>query len=272
MDLIFSRDRLDRLAAANQRMYVSNDPFPHIVIDDFLPTEVAERILTAFPAPGTGLWYQFDDEHEIKLQISDETLLDPYVRDVLYQLNSSMFIEFLEHLTDIDGLVSDPHFEGGGLHQIQPGGFLNVHADFNFHPRLRLDRRLNLLIYFNKDWKDEYNGHLELWDREMNGCVKRIAPVFNRCVIFSTTDFSYHGHPDVLSCPQGMTRKSMALYYYSNGRPAEEKSGEHSTIFRVRPGEDLKGKSSRSRRLKRTVKKFVPPIVIEMLSAARRRE
>ena len=107
-----------------------------------------------------------------------------------------------------------------------------MHTDFNWHPKLRLDRRLNLLVYLNKDWKEEYGGHLELWDREMSHCEQKILPVFNRTVVFSTTDFSYHGHPTPLACPEGMSRKSVSFYYYTNGRPEEERSAPHDTIFR----------------------------------------
>jgi Rps23 Pro-64 3,4-dihydroxylase Tpa1-like proline 4-hydroxylase len=151
----------------------------------------------------------------------------------------SVFIDFLETLTGITGLLPDPHLWGGGLHQIQRGGFLKVHADFNRHERLDLDRRLNLLVYLNKDWKEEYGGQLELWSRDMKRCEERVLPVFNRCVVFSTTDTSYHGHPDELTCPEGWTRKSMALYYYTTGRSAEETSQSHSTLYQERPGESV---------------------------------
>jgi Rps23 Pro-64 3,4-dihydroxylase Tpa1-like proline 4-hydroxylase len=268
---MFQQRHLDRLARQLRQEYTTNAPFPHIVIDDFLPEEIAEKLLAAFPSPEGGRWEEFDAEHEVKLQLSNEERMHPYVRDLLHQFNAAPMIEFLERLTDIDGLVPDPHFMGGGLHQIEPGGFLDIHADFNYHPRLQLDRRLNLLLYLNKNWREEYNGHLELWDREMTGCVKKIAPLFNRCVIFNTTDFSYHGHPEVLRCPPGTTRKSMALYYYSNGRPAGERSSGHSTLFRVRPDEDTGSKSSRMRRIKRTVRRLIPPILFDAISAARQR-
>ena len=104
-------------------------------------------------------------------------------------------------------MIPDPSFDGGGLHQILPGGFLKVHADFNKHDKTKLDRRLNVLIYLNKNWKEEYGGHFELWDRTMHHSEIRILPIFNRMAIFSTTDSSFHGHPDALKCPEGMTRK-----------------------------------------------------------------
>ncbi len=136
---------------------------------------------------------------------------------------------------------------------------------FNRHEKLQLDRRLNLLIYLNKDWKEDYGGYFEMWNTEMTRCEKKVLPIFNRCVIFSTTDFSYHGHPEPLTCPEGWTRKSLALYYYSNGRPAEEISGDHSTLFKARPQENFTGKSfSEKNSVKTLVKKLVPPIVFEM--------
>lgn len=183
-------------------------------------------------------------------------------RSLLYQLNSSTFITFLERLTNVDGLIPDPHFVGGGLHQIERGGFLKMHVDFNKHERLRLDRRLNLLIYLNKDWQEEYGGHLELWDKDVTQCSKKILPVFNRCVVFTTTDFSYHGHPEPLTCPEDRSRKSLALYYYSNGRPASEirrGHSEHSTLFRARPGETIHlEKEPIAVRVKASIKKLIP--------------
>ena len=141
-------------------------------------------------------------------------------------------LQFLEALTGIEGLIPDPYFGGAGPHQIEPGGFLKIHADFNWHPLLKLDRRLNLIVYLNREWREEYGGHIELWDREMTRCERKVLPVWNRTVVFNTTDFSYHGHPEPLASPPGTTRKSVSFYYYSNGRPAEERSAPHDTLFR----------------------------------------
>ena len=140
-------------------------------------------------------------------------------RHLLSQFNSSTICEFLQVLTGIEKLIPDPHFVGGGLHQIVQGGFLKIHADFNWHGDLDLHRRINLLVYLNKNWKEEYGGHLELWDKEMKNCEERVLPVFNRCAIFTTTSDSWHGNPAPLTCPEGWTRKSLALYYYLCLRP-----------------------------------------------------
>ncbi len=212
--------------------FCSAAPFPHVVLDRLFADEALEEILAVFPPPRDERWQRFDNPLEKKLGNLDHLLeTDPAILRFLLAMNAPPMLEFLERLTGIDGLVPDPYFGGGGLHQIVRGGFLKVHADFNWHPKLKLDRRLNMLVYLNKDWREEYGGHLELWDRALTRPEKSILPVFNRTVVFATTDRSYHGHPRPLLCPDSMTRKSISLYYYSNGRPAEEKSLPHDTLF-----------------------------------------
>lgn len=256
-------NRLNNLASQFSQSYAQATPFPHIIIDDFLPASLLESILEEFPKPDTIDWQKFNNPAEKKLASNLELQMGEWTRVLLYQLNSSTFIKFLESLTGIEGIIPDPHFVGGGLHQIERGGFLKMHVDFNRHNKLKLDRRLNLLIYLNKDWEEEYGGHLELWDKDMTQCQKKILPIFNRCVIFSTTDFSYHGHPEPLTCPEDRTRKSLALYYYSNGRPAEEVSGTHTTVFQARPGDDLPAGNPSGVSAKTFLKKLVPPILID---------
>ena len=168
--------RLQTLAEQHRREYAAAEPFPHIVIDDFLPKAVLERVISEIPRPGEVGWIEFDDARGKKLASKFETQLGSATRALLYQLNSSVFVDFLETLTGISGLVPDPHLWGGGVHQIVRGGFLKVHADFNRHPRLKLDRRLNLLLYLNTEWQEEWGGHLELWDRDMTECRKKFYP------------------------------------------------------------------------------------------------
>ena len=212
--------------------YQGASPFPHIAIDGLFADELLEEVLAAFPRPDDIPWKKFESATEKKLGWVHTAPLRPAMREFLWQMSSPPVLQFLEALTGIEGLIPDPYFGGAGPHQILPGGFLKVHADFNWHPLLKLDRRLNLLVYLNKDWREEYGGHLELWDREMKAAERCILPVFNRTVVFSTTDFSYHGHPRPLACPDGMTRKSVSFYYYTNGRPDEERSAPHDTLFR----------------------------------------
>ena len=230
-------EKLKSQAERLHPQFVHGAPFPHIVMDDFIDEKLLDRVLEEFPSPHKLNWRKYNDTRQVKLASEDESWFGPATRELMLNLNSGILIKFLESLTGIYGIFSDPHFRGGGLHQVERGGSLKVHTDFNWYARLQAHRRLNLLLYLNKDWKDEYGGHLELWNKEMTKRYQQILPIFNRCVIFSTTDTSYHGHPEPLTCPEGMTRKSLALYYYSATRPKEECSDPHSTIFKKRPGE-----------------------------------
>lgn len=254
------------LAREKAKEYRANTPFPNLYFDNFLPGAVAEAALRDFPQPKELRWSEFADHNEVKLAFDKAEKLPATIRDVLYFFNSRPMLEFLETLTGINGLIPDPYFVGGGLHQIKPGGFLEVHADFNKHSKLKLDRRLNVLLYLNKDWKEEYGGHFELWNQDMSASVRKILPLFNRMALFSTTSTSYHGHPHPLQCPPDRTRKSIAVYYYSNGRPEEEARDGHDTLFQRREGTPYAPAGG----IKKAIRTFVPSRLINALGRARR--
>jgi Rps23 Pro-64 3,4-dihydroxylase Tpa1-like proline 4-hydroxylase len=222
---------------ALRERYATARPFSHIVLDGLFPDETLEGVLADFPRPEE-MRARFDNRLERKLGYTYETPVRDRVREFLWTMSSPPVLQFLAALTGIDGLIPDPYFGGAGPHQIERGGFLKVHVDFNWHPLLKLDRRLNLLVYLNRDWREEHGGHLELWNADMSRCEQRVLPVFNRTVVFSTTDVSFHGHPTPLACPPDRTRKSVSFYYYTNGRPVEERSAPHDTIFRKTHEED----------------------------------
>jgi hypothetical protein len=251
--------RMASAAAPAKAAYAAARPFPHIFFDDFFDPALLDRVLEEFPKPGAIKWQKFDNDKEIKLASAIDSSFGPTTRLFLYHLNSISFLNFLSEVSGIPDLIPDPHFDGGGLHQIVRGGKLGVHVDFNKHPRYNLDRRVNILIYLNKNWREEYGGHLQLWNREMTKCEAKVAPLFNRMAMFSTTDFTYHGHPDPLQCPEGMSRKSLALYYFTNGRPAEEVTAEHSTIFKERKEGEFK--LSFGQKMRRLASDLLPPIV-----------
>ena len=214
------------------RAYADAQPFPHIVIDDFLDPAVLRTLLPGFPHSEGRRFFDRDQER-FKYQIAPDEVADPALRGLLLELNSPALLAFLEALTGIEGLIPDPYYVGGGLHEIGAGGHLSLHADFNLHDRMKVERRLNLLIYLNDDWSSAWGGELELWDRAMTACQVSIAPVLGRAVIFNTDADSYHGHPDPLACPPDRSRRSIATYYYTApraDRPAR------TTRFQVRPG------------------------------------
>lgn len=212
--------------------YRTAHPFSHVVLDGLFPDELLERALEEFPGPDDIEWRRFEGANEKKkLGYRHEIPLPPFLWDLLQAMNAPPMLDFLERLTGIDGLIPDPYFGGAGPHQILRGGFLKVHVDFNVHPKMKIDRRLNLLIYLNKGWQEEWGGHLELWNEDVSACEERILPVFNRTVVFSTTETSYHGHPHPLACPPGESRKSLSFYYYTASRPEGERAPPHDTVF-----------------------------------------
>jgi hypothetical protein len=262
MKSILPLHKMEQNVASWSKEYKENQPYPHIGIDDFFDEAVIQDIIDDYPDPTSAAWKRasFDAAYEAEKLSLDRFEDFPYsIRLFIETLNSPMFLNFLEQLTGINGLIPDPYLAGGGLHMTSRGGRLGVHADFNIHKKFNLDRRLNLLVYLNRHWQPEWGGELELWDADVKAKAKGYLPIANRIVVFSTTDSSFHGHPDPLKCPKGTFRRSIALYYYSNGRPESERSLSHSTLFRARPDESTKNHVIRD-----AVKKLTPPIIWEL--------
>jgi hypothetical protein len=225
-----------------RRQFREAQPYPHVHLKQFLDPYVADEMASEFPGLATDAWTRYKHPNENKLGLAKRSLFPPLLGDVVDELNSPAFVHWLSQLTGIPELLSDDMLEGGGLHQSGAGGFLNVHTDFsNHHYHKHWRRQVNLILYLNPNWQQQWGGALELWDREMRRCVVKVPPLFNEALIFRTDDIYYHGFPDPLRCPEGESRKSLALYYYTI-----ESSGEveaRSTNYRPRP-EDGPLKSS----------------------------
>ena len=256
-DTLLAFDKLKQNTEKLAESFKEAQPWPHIVLDDFFDEMVLDTILDEIEESRSG-WHEFDTKYEKKMQLHKDELLGPTTRAFLHNLNAQPFLEFLSKVTGIERLVPDPYYVGGGYHQIPRGGKLGVHVDFNQHATLGLYRRLNIIIYLNKQWKDEYGGHFQLWEKESNKCQKSVSPQFNRVAIFETTSSSFHGHPEPLNCPEGMFRRSLALYYYSPDRGGQMKD-KHSTIFLLEDGqtEQLFNGPSFADKVKGTVKKVI---------------
>lgn len=212
--------------------YRAAEPFSHVVIEDLIDRDLLRALLPGFPDLSGRRFFDRDQER-CKYQAAPGEIDDPGLRHLLAELNGPAFLAFLQALSGIEGLVADPDYLGGGLHETRRGGHLSIHADFNLHPAMKLERRLNLLLYLNEDWPPEWGGDLELWDRDMQACRIKVAPLLGRAVIFNTDADSYHGHPEPLACPPGRARRSIATYYYTQPRAA---APVRTTRFQVRPG------------------------------------
>ncbi len=211
--------------------YLNAKPFNHIVIDNFFHSEFANKLEGDFPNFNDKSWYFYNNpiEHKKTMNHWDRFPKDTY--QAFSFLNSQGFINQIQELTNIKNLLPDVGLNGGGWHMHSKDGKLNVHLDYSMHPKLMLERRLNIIIYMCKDWQESWGGELGLWSHDAKKnkpkeCIHKIVPIFNRAVIFDTTQNSWHGLPEELRCPDGIYRKSLAVYYLSELRKNTSKRGK----------------------------------------------
>lgn len=255
---------LQELSDKYRTAFATAAPFEHVVIDNFVPENILNLIVEEFPSPdksdwklwGPGATRNTQDKNIEKLGTSDENTFGAFTRHFMAQLNSASFLKFLESLTGFEQLLADPSYNGCGLHSTGRGGKLMVHVDTNRHPHhnLHFHQRLNLILFLNKDWKEEYGGHLEFWNKDVSQCVNKVLPVFNRCVIFHTGTKSFHGHPHPLTCPPQMRRNSLAVYYYNAVRELDDNYDSFRTDVEWR----MTTRQEKFYRLEASLRRFVP--------------
>ena len=231
--------------------YLAAKPYPHVVMDGFFDEEVLDRIITEFPSTAVRDWIRWETTHERKQTSRGISQLPPFTQMFFLQLCSEPFLEHIRYITGFPDLLMDPLFQGGGLHEFRRGGWLNLHADWTKHPSLPLTRRLNLIIYLNRDWDPSWRGELELYDSTTKAAGAQVAPVFNRAVLFPTTSETLHGFPTPLACPADRTRKSISVFYWSPD-PEALKEGAHISFL---PG-------LKRTRMRALLHACIPPIVI----------
>ncbi|MDF1603139.1 2OG-Fe(II) oxygenase [Nocardioides sp. YIM 152315] len=228
---------LDAASAA----YRAADPFPHTVVDNVLTPVVFDKAVAEFPGIEDEFWKGYLHVNETKYSNTEPDTWGPTLHDVAQEFCSQRFVSYLEKLTGIENLMPDWTMDGGGLHQTLRGGHLNIHADFTTHHRHEnWARRVNILLYLNHEWLDEWGGELELWDRDMRECRATVTPAGNRMLVFSTAYDTFHGHPDGLNCPSDVARRSMALYYFTQ----EEHAVRRATNYQARPDESRARKAA----------------------------
>ena len=268
IDYQTDRNALITLGEREHSAYASSSPFSHIVIDDFFDRPTLEDVLTEVDALDRSKRYAKFLDRETghnKFAFLPDVVGTSTARLTQY-LNSGPFLAYLERLTGISNLIADPSFFGGGLHWIESGGYLEIHADFNHLKKYNLARRINLLLYLNTNWKDEYNGQLELWDSATMTKRKVVAPIFNRAVIFSTVKEALHGHPTPLAVPPGVARRSLALYYYTNTwDPAAQ---ARTTLYYISQRHKVRIRASRI--VRGLILDLIPPIFRKAVRAIKR--
>ncbi len=229
--------RLESALDGTAVRYRDASPFPHIVLDEVLTPAAFKEAVAEFPGVDDPFWKGYLHVNETKYCNVQPDTWAPHLQAVAQDFCSPRFVAYLEKLTGIENLIPDYTMDGGGLHQTLRGGHLNIHADFTtHHTHENWARRVNILLYLNEEWHDGWGGELELWDKDMTACRAKVAPAGNRVLVFTTDVDTFHGHPDGLACPDGMARRSLALYYFTE----EQEAVRVSTNYRARPQDGLK--------------------------------
>jgi len=226
------------------KTFKTNQPYDHCIVDDFLKEEIAHEIEAEFPLYEDPKWFYYKNAIEDKKALNDWNVFPALTYKLLRDLISEEFMSILSEFVGVP-LYQDPGLHGGGWHMHAPGGNLNPHYDYSIHPKVGLQRKLNIIIYMSSDLKEEHGGHLGLWrhDEKSNSpgeLVKVVQPKFNRAIIFDTTQNSWHGMCKPLVQPEGIYRKSLAVYYLTD--PPLDADKRERALFAAR--EDQKGDKS----------------------------
>jgi len=223
------------------------NPFQHIVIDNFFPNEFALKLSHAFDKIEKEEWeYTSDEGIEVKYRTNWKSEFDipDSLAPAIRILNSAPILSAMSDRLGIPKLMPDPYFTGGGINATKSGGLLDVHVDGNYHDATSLNRRMNALIYLNPNWEKEWGGEFGIYDEFGENCVKSIAPLFNRLVVFDSHDKSWHGLPEPINFPSDQVRRSIILYYYTAApRPGNQVTFDkpHSALWKKRNKKDKKG-------------------------------
>jgi hypothetical protein len=220
---------------SHARAFANAQPFRHVVIDDFFDRAYIDELLREFPAFERGNYIGDDGRPGGKSTVDAMPQLGPAYRQLDEVIQTPAFLAYIGRITGIEGLLYDPFYLGGGTHENRDGQPLSAHIDFNYHPSERWHRRLNLIVYLNHEWEESWGGLLDLYrdpyaDPEP---AVRVMPLFNRCVIFETTENSWHGFQQITlpADRPGLSRKSIALYFYTKDRSTDETAGRHTTHY-----------------------------------------
>eukprot|EP01038_Epipyxis_sp_PR26KG_P007274 gene7274-9916_t len=241
-NIFLDNDDVFDLAMNLKQSFKSNFPFPHIILDQFFSDELLHQLVLDFMTsnkPCDDRESYLHQHHKIQCDHDKSSIALSLLMNFMY---SKTFLEFLENLTGIKNLLPDPMMHGGGTHEIRSEGYLKIHTDFEFQFGLHMWRRVNVFLYLNEDWNEDWGGELELWDENVKILGKKIIPIFNRMVIFESSYKSFHGHPDPLRTPTNVSRKSVALYYYTvlNENYIDSSRTPYATTsFKARPNEIL---------------------------------
>jgi Rps23 Pro-64 3,4-dihydroxylase Tpa1-like proline 4-hydroxylase len=257
-------DRLGHIATNASAAYRAASPFPHTVLDGVFSDELLDQAVAELPGASAN-WTGYDTANERKQVCSDTAAFGPTAETIAHALNSSRFTRFLETLTGIRGLIPDPHMHAAGYMKVPPGGFLGLHYDFATQRELMLDRRINVLLYLNRDWQRDWGGQLELHSNDPLTSPRheqiKVEPLFNRLLIFNTPQ-ALHGHRTPVACPKGRARLCLSWYYYT-APPVPDWAARSTSV-------KFKGRFEPARAMTNAINLVTPPILVHLAKAAAR--
>jgi len=223
------------------------EPYKHLIVDNFLPDNLAQECLESFPQLDDDLWEHENDKNiEVKSRTTwaSEFDIPDNIVDCVRILNSSLVLKSFSEVFGIKKLIPDPYYSGGGLNITQKGGLLDVHVDGNYHDASGLNRRMNAIVYLNPGWKKSWGGEFGIYNSKGSQLIKKVNPLFNRLVVFDSHDYSYHGLPDPINFPDDTDRKSIILYYYTKEQRPENHTltkNPHSALWVKKGIKDKRG-------------------------------
>ena len=247
----YSNKAIQKIKSSKKNINYFAKPYKHLVIDDFFDQKLINQCLQNFPNLSDKKWvYTNDKDIEIKYRSKWTSELDipEGIIDAIRILNGADFLKSISEIFKIKKIIPDPYFTGGGLNATKKGGLLDIHVDGNYHDATGLNRRLNALLYLNKNWKPSWGGEFGLYDNQGKRCLKKIEPIFNRLIVFDTHDKSWHGLPEPINFPDNHPRRSIILYYYTKEKKSSDQikiKKPHSALWKKRGERDKKGKKTR---------------------------
>ena len=231
----------------NKDLKVETNPFDHIILNDFIEKNYYSKLLEILPKKPTDEWWKYENPIEFKYALDNFEVMDPAVKNIFYALSHPTIIDKLKIIFNIPNLEYDPHCHGGGLHIHSRYGRLNMHLDYEKHPITNKQRRLNIILYLNDDWQQEWKGDTQLWNKDMTECVVQSYPKTNTALVFVTTEQSWHGVPEIIQCPENMFRRTLAFYYVSelensnnknkNKKGCDDNGYRTKAVFMKRPND-----------------------------------
>ena len=236
--------------------YVNAEPYEHVVIPEFLSEEFAELVFKELPDPDE-TWHVYDTPFEQKYLTSNQAKFPLHVKKLFEKINSNDFVEIIGKICGIDGMFSDPTMHAGGIHAYPRNGKIDIHLDYTIHPKTGKERRVSFMLYMNKNWKREYGGHLQLWKPDLSGYKEINSDLWNTAVIFKTSEQTYHGLPDKITCPIGMNRKVIGVYYLTEPRPETLANPRYNAEMFPKPGAAVDERLAELYRIRKT-RRLVP--------------